>query len=631
MFAFARLLSEMCSPIARFMGMGKSPGTLTYEAEEEGRQGKPQDDADDGLEHRVAEEGGAESSDGQGQSCTSTVEAMATLPLGLACAGMGSVSARSGENSAAFASSKVWEKNMKKYFRRRNLLRSGLDQQDAVDRILILEAVHFGDTGKKTWEQADVTQTGVTQADGTVLIAEIVGVEETGKKALDQTDVAQTYDTVLIPEAARVETKAGEQRDVTQAGDSAVTHETRRGVARRKARKNVRSNVRKETAQDASVTEAQKEPREGEDCGEQDIVRLEPEDFATVLGKEKELLEVAVPVLERLFRQMPDCLFTLANARGVVLETWGNGSIAGLEKGSLVNEYTPAIAGMTTALVTGRPGIARRQGGSGNETLVCVSTPINDEDGTTLACVTVTSRDNHPYLNVIAGEAADNIASQLRLHASLARESALVENAEEGLMAVDASGRIRRANRVARTMCSISTLPEKVHLSRFFCLGSLLEDIARGEAFSRVRVELYDREQECGSGEYCLMSFVPGEDGGVLLLRCAEEGSVSEGKDVASAQTGKSARGRALGESLRMLECELISDALREAEGNVTLAARNLGIARSTLYSRLERHNLHPREFRSLGASSRAKQRTRKNAAASAGREVSEAGTAPRE
>ena len=512
--------------------------------------------------------------------------------------------------------------------------RSGMYTSDECYKMALTDALSvackalgFGDTVEKAWAQRDVRQTC-----DTVLIPEVVGLEETGEKAGEQTDVAQTYDTVLIPEGARAETvkKAGEQRDVAQAGDSAVTHETRRGVARRKARKNVRSNVRKETAQDASVTEAQKEPREGEDCGEQDIVRLEPEDFATVLGKEKELLEVAVPVLERLFRQMPDCLFTLANARGVVLETWGNGSIAGLEKGSLVNEYTPAIAGMTTALVTGRPGIARRQGGSGNETLVCVSAPINDEGGTTLACVTVTSRDNHPYLNVIAGEAADNIASQLRLRASLARESALVENAEEGLMAVDASGRIRRANRVARTMCSVSTLPEKAHLSRFFCLGSLLEDIARGEAFSRVRVELYDREQECGSGEYCLMSFVPGEDGGVLLLRCAEE-VVSEGKDVASAQTGKSARGRALGESLRMLECELISEALREAEGNVTLAARNLGIARSTLYSRLERHNLHPREFRSLGASSRAKQRTRKNAAASAEREVSEAGTAPRE
>ncbi len=601
MFAFARLLSEMCSPIARFMGMGERPGALTYEAEEEERASKPLVGADDGQEHRLKEAGaeGAERSESRGLSRTSTVVAIAPLPLGLACAGIGLVSARSGKNSAAFASSKVWEDNMNAYFRTRSLLWTALGQQEADDTILILKALGFGDTVEKAWAQRDVRQ---------------------------------TCDTVLIPEGARAETvkKAGEQRDVAQAGDSAVTHETRRGVARRKARKNVRSNVRKETAQDASVTEAQKEPREGEDCGEQDIVRLEPEDFATVLGKEKELLEVAVPVLERLFRQMPDCLFTLANARGVVLETWGNGSIAGLEKGSLVNEYTPAIAGMTTALVTGRPGIARRQGGSGNETLVCVSAPINDEGGTTLACVTVTSRDNHPYLNVIAGEAADNIASQLRLRASLARESALVENAEEGLMAVDASGRIRRANRVARTMCSVSTLPEKAHLSRFFCLGSLLEDIARGEAFSRVRVELYDREQECGSGEYCLMSFVPGEDGGVLLLRCAEE-AASEGKEVASAQTGKSARGRLLGESLRMLECELISDALREAEGNVTLAARNLGIARSTLYSRLERHNLHPREFRSLGASSRAKQRTRKNAAASAEREVSEAGTAPRE
>ena len=624
MFAFARLLSEMCSPIARFMGMGERPGALTHEAEEEERASKPQDDADDGLEHRVAEEGGAESSDGQGQSSTSTVEAMAPLPLGLACAGMGLVSARSGKNSAAFASSKVWEDNMNAYFRTRSLLWTALGQQEADDTILILKALGFGDTVEKAWAQRDVRQTC-----DTVLIPEVVGLEETGEKAGEQTDVAQTYDTVLIPEGARAETvkKAGEQRDVAQAGDSAVTHETRREVVRRKARK----KVRKETAQDASVTEAQKEPSEGEDCGEQDIVRLEPEDFATVLGKEKELLEVAVPVLERLFRQMPDCLFTLANARGVVLETWGNGSIAGLEKGSLVNEYTPAIAGMTTALVTGRPGIARRQGGSGNETLVCVSTPINDEDGTTLACVTVTSRVDHPYLNVIAGEACDNIASQLRLRASLARESALVENSEEGLMAVDASGRIRRANRVARAMCSVSTLPEQAHLSRFFCLGSLLEDIARGEAFSRVRVELYDREQECGSGEYCLVTFVPGEDGGVLLLRCAEEVSVSIGKDVASAQAGKSAKGRALGESLRMLECELISDALRETEGNVTLAARNLGIARSTLYSRLERHNLHPREFRSLGASSRAKQRTRKNAAASAEREVSEASTTTRE
>ena len=626
MFAFARLLSEMCSPIARFMGMGERPGALTYEAEEEERASKPLVGADDGQEHRLKEAGaeGAERSESRGLSRTSTVVAIAPLPLGLACAGMGLVSARSGKNSAAFASSKVWEDNMNAYFRTRSLLWTALGQQEADDTILILKALGFGDTVEKAWAQRDVRQTC-----DTVLIPEVVGLEETGEKAGEQTDVAQTYDTVLIPEGARAETvkKAGEQRDVAQAGDSAVTHETRREVVRRKARK----KVRKETAQDASVTEAQKEPSEGEDCGEQDIVRLEPEDFATVLGKEKELLEVAVPVLERLFRQMPDCLFTLANARGVVLETWGNGSIAGLEKGSLANEYTPAIAGMTTALVTGRPGIAKNQDSKGNGALFCVSTPINDEDGTTLACVTVTSRDNHPYLNVIAGEGADNIASQLRLHASLARESALVENAEEGLMAVDASGRIRRANRVARTMCSISTLPEKAHLSRFFCLGSLLEDIARGEAFSRVRVELYDREQECGSGEYCLMSFVPGEDGGVLLLRCAEEGSVSEGKDVASAQTGKSARGRALGESLRMLECELISEALREAEGNVTLAARNLGIARSTLYSRLERHNLHPREFRSLGASSRAKQRTRKNAAASAEREVSEAGTAPRE
>ena len=605
MFAFARFFKEMCSPVARFLGLGQSPGSLTAGSHDVGGSSLPHDGANEHLDDRVERAGVVERSGSRGVSRTSAVVAMATLPLGLACVGMGSASTRSGENRAAFKSSKVWEDDMNTYFRTRFMLLTGLGEQEADEKILLLRALSFGGTKKKAWARREARQ---------------------------------TRDRVLIPEVASIEDAveiAGDQADVAQANDSSMVPETRGGTGRRKTpkntRKNARKNVRKEASREASVTEAVEEPRAGGDCGEQDTVRLEPEEFATVLGKEKELLEVAVPVLERLSRQMPDCLFTLANSRGVVLETWGNGNIAGLEKGALVNEYTPAIAGMTTALVTGRPGIAKNQDSKGNGALFCVSTPINDEDGTTLACVTVTSRVDHPYLNVIAGEACDNIASQLRLRASLARESALVENAEEGLMAVDASGRIRRANRVARAMCSVSTLPEQAHLSRFFCLGSLLEDIARGEAFSRVRVELYDREQECGSGEYCLVTFVPGEDGGVLLLRCAEEGSVSIGKDVASAQAGKSAKGRALGESLRMLECELISDALRETEGNVTLAARNLGIARSTLYSRLERHNLHPRDFRSPGASSRAKQRTPKNAAASAEREVSEAGTTTRE
>ncbi len=334
-------------------------------------------------------------------------------------------------------------------------------------------------------------------------------------------------------------------------------------------------------------------------------VRLGAEEFAHVFVGERELWEVAAPLLERLAGQMPGCLFTLANARGVVLGVWGDKSLGGLEEGCLVNEYTPAIVGMTTALVTGRFGLARKS--EGQRSLVCVSCPINDEDGRTLACFTVTSRNGNPYLSVVGNEAAGSIASQLGLRASLARESALVENSSEGLMAVDASGRIRRANSVARTMCGVSNLPGYAHLASFFCMGSLLEDIARGQAFSQVRVELYDRELEQGRGEYCLVTFVPGEDGGVLRLRSAREAarSCEDASDGSGRfvwlQTRKSASGRdrVLGESLRVVERELIMDAMRAAGGRVVLAAKALGIGKTTLYARLERYNLRSRDFRS--------------------------------
>ena len=123
MFAIARLLSEMCSPIARFMGMGQSLGTLTPEAEEEDRASKPLDGADDGQDHRLkAGADAAEHSERGGLSRKGTKVAMAPLPLALASAGMGSLFARSGENRAAFKSSKVWEDDMNTYFRTRFML-----------------------------------------------------------------------------------------------------------------------------------------------------------------------------------------------------------------------------------------------------------------------------------------------------------------------------------------------------------------------------------------------------------------------------------------------------------------------------------------------------------------------------
>ena len=219
MFAFARFLKEVCSPIARFVGLGQSPGSLTASAQEESSS-LPHERASELMEDRVEETGVAERSESRGVS--RAVIAMATLPLGLACVGMGSVSARSGENSAAFKSSKVWEDDMNEYFRARFLLRAGLKPKKKDDTILIFKVMSFEEPGKKAWRQ---------------------------------TDVGETYDTVLIPEVESVEDAveiAGDQADVAQADDSSMVPETRGEAGRRKTRK----NARKGASRDASVAEA---------------------------------------------------------------------------------------------------------------------------------------------------------------------------------------------------------------------------------------------------------------------------------------------------------------------------------------------------------------------------------------
>ena len=44
--------------------------------------------------------------------------------------------------------------------------------------------------------------------------------------------------------------------------------------------------------------------------------------------------------------------------------------------------------------------------------------------------------------------------------------------------------------------------------------------------------------------------------------------------------------------SLEAYECSVLERALREAHGDATLAARRLGIGRSTLYRKLARHGI---------------------------------------
>ena len=62
---------------------------------------------------------------------------------------------------------------------------------------------------------------------------------------------------------------------------------------------------------------------------------------------------------------------------------------------------------------------------------------------------------------------------------------------------------------------------------------------------------------------------------------------------------GSRPRRRALPEQLEQVERALIVDALRRHHGDITLAARTLGLPKPTLYDKLRRLHIAATEFRS--------------------------------
>lgn len=262
---------------------------------------------------------------------------------------------------------------------------------------------------------------------------------------------------------------------------------------------------------------------------------LTKEEFALLLEEEAEFIAVASPILARIFRHTSrsQSLLTLANARGVILNTWVGRCIPSIQRGAFVNERNIGTAGMPTCLATGEPQViyAAEHYCTMHHHLVCVSSPVYDPAGRLMGGISLSSacENFHPYSMVIVNEAAKSIAEQIKLRAMVSTEQALIESFDEGLVVTNTAGGILRANRKAKAICRMENLPENAPLSRYFCLGALQENIARGHGFANAEVELCDpsasgngerkEKRSKGRGEFCVMDFTPSENGGLLTFR----------------------------------------------------------------------------------------------------------------
>lgn len=269
--------------------------------------------------------------------------------------------------------------------------------------------------------------------------------------------------------------------------------------------------------------------------------RIDQHALSALRQEQEDLLIVAGPILDRLFRQVgrSGCGVLLSDARGVILERrTGDGDSAGfdavgLAPGGLWSEATEGTNGIGTCLFEDKPVIIHRNQhfATRNIGISCMDAPIHDPHGRLLAALDISScRDDHtlPLADMIAmlvQETARTIERDLFCrHYDEARILFIADEPSGGtaLLAVDRDDMVIGASRGARQRLR-------------------LDD--RALAAPRPLADLL------GDANGAAPSF---HDGERAVLRRA----------------------------------------LAQAGGNASLAARRLGIGRATLYRRLKRTGL---------------------------------------
>lgn len=334
-----------------------------------------------------------------------------------------------------------------------------------------------------------------------------------------------------------------------------------------------------------------------------------PSRLAALRERHRRLLEHAAPVMEMLVDQVvrTRSIVVLTGPLGNILHTVGdNGFLARVQQVALApginwSEGSKGTNAIGTALFDESPTLVHGDEHfvRANRFLTCSAAPIFDHGGRVMGVLDVTGdqRSYHPHTLALVAMAArmiedqcfaDRFRQDLRLH--FHPQPARLGTVRQGTLALSRDGRILGVNRSALALLGLSAAALRVQgLEAVFGVGmALIADHGRRCPGQPLRVTPL---QGASAGQTLFMR--PHFDWPMLWPAHPADGAATEPDTQAPAALGADAEPSALAgdgspaRTLKALEVDAIRRAVAAAQGNVSEAARRLGVARNTIYRKL--------------------------------------------